>query len=58
MPILAGIFTKMLLIIHVDSPKGLFVYILLLLFAVHLVEEEVPSKTDLCNEENKHIQNC
>lgn len=53
MPRLAGIFTRILLIIHVNPPKELFAYLLLLLFAVCLIEVEGWDETDLCNEETK-----
>lgn len=43
----------MLLIIHVNLPKELFAYLLLLLFAVHLSEVEGWGKTDQYNEETK-----
>lgn len=43
----------MLLIIHVNPPKELFAYLLLLLFAVHLSEVEGWGKTDQYNEETK-----
>ena len=52
-PKLAGIFTRILLIILVNLPKKeLFAY-LLLLFAVSLMEMEGWGGTDLCNEETK-----
>lgn len=52
-PKLAGIFTRILLIILVNPPKKeLFAY-LLLLFAVSLMEMEGWDGTDLCKEETK-----
>lgn len=46
MPKLAGIFTRILLIIHVKPPEELFAYLLLLLFAV-----DGWGETDKYNEE-------
>lgn len=40
MPKRAGVFIRTLLIMNVNPPKELFVYLLLLLFAVHLIEGE------------------
>lgn len=53
MPELAGIFTRMLLITHVNPPKELFVLLLLLLFAVRLIKVGGWGDGDLCKEETK-----
>lgn len=53
MPKLAGIFTTMSLITHVNPPKEVFVYLLRLLFAVRLVKVEGGGDSDLCNEATK-----
>lgn len=48
---LAGIFTRIVLIIHVNLPEELFVYFPLLPLAVCLIKVEGWGETDLCNEE-------